>query len=59
MAPLLRAADLVVDGIVGLGGGPGCEQPAATVVAALPELLPGRARVVAVDLPSGVGSTTA
>jgi ADP-dependent NAD(P)H-hydrate dehydratase / NAD(P)H-hydrate epimerase len=61
VAPLLRGADLVVDGIVGIGGSPGLRQPAATVVAALAELLPSRARIVAVDLPSGVdvdGGTT-
>jgi len=54
VTPLLRVADLVVDGIVGIGGRPGLRQPAATVVGALAELLPDRARIVAVDLPSGV-----
>ncbi|HEY6793536.1 MAG TPA: NAD(P)H-hydrate epimerase, partial [Kineosporiaceae bacterium] len=57
---LLAAADLVVDGIVGLGGAPGLREPAARLVAALDELAP-RPAVVAVDLPSGVdadGGTT-
>ena len=42
--------DLVIDGLVGLGGAAGLREPAASVVAGLP---PGVA-VVAVDLPSGV-----
>ena len=50
---VLAAADLVVDGIVGLGGSPGLREPAASVVAALDALDP-RPVVVAVDLPSGV-----
>jgi ADP-dependent NAD(P)H-hydrate dehydratase / NAD(P)H-hydrate epimerase len=65
---LLAAADLVVDGIVGLGGSPGLREPAAGLVAGLdagppPGLdgSPRRPAVVAVDLPSGVdadGGTT-
>ena len=57
---LLAAADLVVDGIVGLGGSPGLREPAAGLVAVLTGLEP-RPAVVAVDLPSGVdadGGTT-
>ncbi len=42
-------ADLVLDGIVGIGGKPGLRGRAAEVVAAL------TAPVVAVDVPSGVG----
>lgn len=49
-----RGADLVVDGLVGLGGSPGLREPAAALVAALPEGVP----VVAVDLPSGVAPDT-
>ncbi len=56
---LLGAADLVVDGLVGIGGSPGLREPAAGVVRALDAL---RARggpvVVAVDLPSGVDPDT-
>jgi hydroxyethylthiazole kinase-like uncharacterized protein yjeF len=56
---LLRAADLVVDGIVGLGGSPGLREPAASLVASLPPRgTPGAAAVVAVDLPSGVDPDT-
>jgi len=50
---VLGRADLVVDGVVGLGGSPGLREPAASVVAALDALDP-RPVVVAVDLPSGV-----
>jgi ADP-dependent NAD(P)H-hydrate dehydratase / NAD(P)H-hydrate epimerase len=56
---LLREADLVVDGIVGLGGSPGLREPAASLVASLPPRgTPGAAPVVAVDLPSGVDPDT-
>ena len=56
----LRRADLVLDGLVGIGGSPGLREPAAGVVAALDDL---RANghgplVVAVDLPSGVDPDT-
>lgn len=47
--------DLVVDGIVGLGGLPGLREPAAGVVARLRSAVP-RPAVVAVDLPSGVAA---
>jgi hydroxyethylthiazole kinase-like uncharacterized protein yjeF len=56
---LLAVADLVVDGIVGLGASPGLREPAADVVAALPPAsAPRRPVVVAVDLPSGVDPDT-
>ena len=56
---LLRAADLVVDGIVGLGASPGLREPAAGLVAGLaPPATPGAPLVVAVDLPSGVDPDT-
>ncbi|MEV6027180.1 NAD(P)H-hydrate dehydratase [Streptomyces sp. NPDC052036] len=48
---LIRRADLVVDGIVGIGGKGGL-RPDAAALAALVEQ--SRAAVVAVDLPSGV-----
>ncbi|HEY0640669.1 MAG TPA: ADP/ATP-dependent (S)-NAD(P)H-hydrate dehydratase, partial [Pseudonocardiaceae bacterium] len=48
----VRAADLVVDGIVGLSGRGGLRPAAAALVAAV------RAPVVAVDLPSGVDPMT-
>ena len=57
--PLLRRADLVVDGLVGLGASPGLREPAATVVRALPPTgTPQAPVVVAVDLPSGVDPDT-
>ena len=56
---LFSGADLVVDGIVGLGASPGLREPAAGVVAALPPPgAPARPVVVAVDLPSGVDPDT-
>lgn len=51
---ILRKADLVVDGIVGLGGSAGLRGPAVGLVAEIPENTP----VVAVDLPSGVDPDT-
>ena len=50
-ASALSAADLVIDGIVGIGGRPGLREPAASLV----ESIPDAAAVVAVDVPSGVG----
>ena len=46
--------DLVVDGILGIGGSGGLRDPAAEVV----NDLPGDAFVVAVDVPSGVDAST-
>ncbi|GAA3616459.1 bifunctional ADP-dependent NAD(P)H-hydrate dehydratase/NAD(P)H-hydrate epimerase [Kineosporia mesophila] len=50
----LEAADLVVDGLLGLGGRPGLREPAAGLV----DRIPDHAAVVAVDLPSGVDPDT-
>jgi hydroxyethylthiazole kinase-like uncharacterized protein yjeF len=57
---LLRRADLVLDGLVGIGGSPGLREPAAGVVAGLDELRRSGhgPLVVAVDLPSGVDPDT-
>lgn len=46
----LAGFDVIIDGIVGIGGRPGLRPDAAAVVAVLPEGVP----VVAVDLPSGL-----
>jgi hydroxyethylthiazole kinase-like uncharacterized protein yjeF len=46
----LARADVVIDGIVGIGGRGGLREPAASVV----EQVPSSALVVAVDVPSGV-----
>jgi len=54
-------ADLVVDGITGIGASGGLRPPAAEVAAALPDLAArdgGRPAVVAVDVPSGVAVDT-
>jgi hydroxyethylthiazole kinase-like uncharacterized protein yjeF len=51
---VLAAADLVIDGITGIGGKGGLREPAASVV----HRVPATAHVVAVDLPSGVDATT-
>ncbi|MGY1720610.1 NAD(P)H-hydrate dehydratase [Blastococcus sp. SYSU DS0552] len=53
--PLLDRADLVLDGIVGLGGTGGLRQPAAALVE---RAAAGPAHMVAVDLPSGVDADT-
>ncbi|EAP97271.1 hypothetical protein JNB_17413 [Janibacter sp. HTCC2649] len=45
----IAEADIVLDGIVGLGGRPGLPEQAAAWVAAIPD----DAHVIAVDLPSG------
>ncbi|GAA5001546.1 hypothetical protein GCM10025734_37390 [Kitasatospora paranensis] len=50
---LFSTADLVLDGIVGIGGSGGL-RPGAQVFASLPR----RGRVVAVDVPSGVDPDT-
>ncbi|GAB7040604.1 MULTISPECIES: NAD(P)H-hydrate dehydratase [Catenuloplanes] len=50
-------ADLVMDGIVGIGAGGGLREPAATIVAALRARTP-RPIMVAVDVPSGVDVDT-
>ncbi|SCL13801.1 yjeF C-terminal region, hydroxyethylthiazole kinase-related/yjeF N-terminal region [Micromonospora inyonensis] len=54
-------ADLVLDGIVGIGGSGGLREPAARLVQRLGNLRGrdgGRATVVAVDVPSGVAVDT-
>ncbi|RBY97307.1 bifunctional ADP-dependent NAD(P)H-hydrate dehydratase/NAD(P)H-hydrate epimerase [Blastococcus sp. TF02-8] len=53
--PLLDRADLVLDGIVGLGGTGGLRAPAAAVVE---RAAAGPALMVAVDVPSGVDADT-
>ncbi|MFI5913433.1 NAD(P)H-hydrate dehydratase [Dactylosporangium sp. NPDC051541] len=51
------AVDLVVDGILGIGGQGGLREPIAARVAELADVL-HRATVVAVDVPSGVDADT-
>ncbi|MFD9436287.1 NAD(P)H-hydrate dehydratase [Streptomyces sp. NPDC060002] len=52
---VVRRADLVLDGIVGIGGKGGLRPDAAALAALVAE---ARAAVVAVDLPSGVDADT-
>jgi ADP-dependent NAD(P)H-hydrate dehydratase / NAD(P)H-hydrate epimerase len=52
---LAGRADLVVDGILGIGGRGGLREPAADVVAAVAAARRPGVPVVAVDLPSGTG----
>lgn len=54
-AAVLDAADLVVDGLLGIGGRGGLREPAATLAARAADSV---ATVVAVDLPSGVDAST-
>jgi ADP-dependent NAD(P)H-hydrate dehydratase / NAD(P)H-hydrate epimerase len=54
-----RTADLVVDGITGIGGSGGLREPAASAVAALADgAVAQGALIVAVDVPSGVDADT-
>jgi ADP-dependent NAD(P)H-hydrate dehydratase / NAD(P)H-hydrate epimerase len=54
-----RAADLVVDGITGIGGSGGLREPAASAVAALADgAMAKGALIVAVDVASGVDADT-
>ena len=50
----LNRADLVLDGVVGISGRPGLDEPVTRLLSAIPP----RALVVAVDLPSGVDPQT-
>ena len=49
-----QTAEVVIDGIVGIGGVGGLREPAASVVAKIPD----EALVIAVDMPSGVDADT-
>jgi ADP-dependent NAD(P)H-hydrate dehydratase / NAD(P)H-hydrate epimerase len=51
----IEAADLVIDGLLGIGGRGGLREPAASLAAAAAR---SRAVVVAVDLPSGIDADT-
>ena len=54
----LDRADLIVDGLLGIGGRGGLREPAATLAARTGRARAGGALVVAVDLPSGVDADT-
>jgi ADP-dependent NAD(P)H-hydrate dehydratase / NAD(P)H-hydrate epimerase len=51
----IAAADLIIDGLLGIGGRGGLREPAASLAAAAGH---ARALVVAVDLPSGIDADT-
>lgn len=55
VAELLRAADLVIDGMLGIGGSGGLREPAAQIAKTLAST---DVLVVAVDVPSGVDAST-
>ena len=52
---MIAAADLVIDGLLGIGGRGGLREPAASLAAAAQR---AAGRVVAVDLPSGIDADT-
>ena len=54
----LDRADLIIDGLLGIGGRGGLREPAATLAARTGRARAGGAVVVAVDLPSGVDADT-
>ena len=55
----MNAADLVLDGLLGIGGRGGLREPQAALAAVAEKARTGNgARVVAVDLPSGVDADT-
>jgi ADP-dependent NAD(P)H-hydrate dehydratase / NAD(P)H-hydrate epimerase len=55
---LIGGADLIIDGILGIGGEGGLREPAATLAGLAGEASSAGAFVVAVDLPSGVDADT-
>ena len=57
-ATLLDAADLIVDGLLGIGGHGGLREPFAGLAAGAERARQAGATVVAVDLPSGIDADT-
>ena len=57
-AEAITAADLIVDGILGIGGHGGLREPAATLAGLAADAAAAGALVVATDLPSGVDADT-
>jgi ADP-dependent NAD(P)H-hydrate dehydratase / NAD(P)H-hydrate epimerase len=54
----IAAADLVIDGLIGIGGRGGLRQPAAGLASLAEQARTDGAVVVAVDLPSGIDADT-
>ncbi|MGI9008400.1 MAG: NAD(P)H-hydrate dehydratase [Streptosporangiaceae bacterium] len=57
-AAAIATADLIIDGILGIGGHGGLREPAATLAALTGQAAADGALVVAADLPSGVDADT-
>ncbi len=58
VAPAIAAADLIIDGILGIGGHGGLREPAAKLAGLTARAAANGAVVVATDLPSGVDADT-
>ena len=58
IAPLITGADLIVDGLLGIGGHGGLRDPFAALAARAEQARQAGATVVAVDLPSGIDADT-
>ena len=54
----IATADLIIDGLTGIGGSGGLREPAAALASLTEAARPDGAMVVAVDLPSGVNADT-
>src|SRR5579863_8896215 len=54
----IARADLIIDGLLGIGGRGGLREPFADLAAAAEQARQDRATVVAVDLPSGIDADT-
>jgi ADP-dependent NAD(P)H-hydrate dehydratase / NAD(P)H-hydrate epimerase len=57
-AAAIAAADLIIDGLTGIGGRGGLREPAASLASLVARARTGGALVVSVDLPSGVDADT-
>jgi hydroxyethylthiazole kinase-like uncharacterized protein yjeF len=57
-ADAIAAADLIIDGILGIGGRGGLREPAAALAGLVADAAGAGALVVATDLPSGVDADT-
>ncbi len=55
---VIAEADLILDGVLGIGGHGGLREPAATIAGYVADAAAAGAIVVAVDLPSGVNADT-
>jgi hydroxyethylthiazole kinase-like uncharacterized protein yjeF len=55
---LIARADLIIDGLLGIGGRGGLREPFAGLAAVADQARAGDAAVVAVDLPSGIDADT-